>query len=350
MVVFVGGVWLLVIPFSPAPILETGTVLPLYRAMGIMPEIGKTTISTAIAHDVFEVPEEDAEHLKMAMKDMGDMKVEGMEMKDMPGMKTEGMKMKDMPEMKKADADGMKMAMKDTGDMKMEGMKMKDMPEMKKEAADGMKMAMKDTGDMKMEGMKMKDMPEMKKEAGEAREEEKGEHGKEGEEARGEEEEGGHGGGSVAEGLTVIAQGSAADIGRELAEQGLKVDATVNIDMKEWSYGNSMIMAQPGQVIRLKVKNTGNIPHEFMIMSGAAMQAVNYRLTRPDWNLLEHKALSEVSFVLPGDGFEMVVQIHKSGSWMFMCMFPYHMQLGMMGMLMTPDMMGKMGSMAGMKM
>ena len=56
MVVFVGGVWLLVIPFSPAPILETGTVLPLYRAMGIMPEIGKTTISTAIAHDVFEVP------------------------------------------------------------------------------------------------------------------------------------------------------------------------------------------------------------------------------------------------------------------------------------------------------
>jgi len=198
--------------------------------------------------------------------------------------------------------------------------------------------------------MKMKDMPEMKKEAGEAHGEEKDEHGKEGEEARGEKEEGGHGGGSVAEGLTVIAQGSAADIGRELAEQGLKVDATVNIDMKEWSYSNSMIMPQPGQVIRLKVKNIGNIPHEFMIMNGAAMQAVNYRLTRPDWNLLEHEALSEVSFVLPGDGFEMVIQVHKSGTWMFMCMFPYHMQLGMMGMLMTPDMMGKMGSMGGMKM
>ncbi len=65
---------------------------------------------------------------------------------------------------------------------------------------------------------------------------------------------------------------------------------------------------------------------------------------------MEHEALAEVPLVLPGGSFEMVVQVHKSGMWMYMCMFPYHMQMGMMGMLMTPDMMGKMGGMGGMKM
>jgi uncharacterized cupredoxin-like copper-binding protein len=295
MVVFVGGVWLLAIPFSPAPILETGTVIPIYRAMGMVPEVGKTTISSDIGHDVFEVPEEDAKYLKLAMKAMGGMKMDGMK------------KEADHAEEKK-DEDHAKEG------MKMEGMKMKDMP------------------GMKMEGMK--------KEAEE-------DHAKEAEEA-----EAGHGGGSVAEGLTVIAQGTTADIERELVEKGLTVDSTVEIDMKEWGFSNSMTMALPGQVIRLKVRNTGNLPHEFMIMNGAAMSAVNYRLTRPDWNLLEHEALSEVPFVMPGDSFEMVVQVHKSGMWMYMCMFPYHMQLGMMGMLMTPDMMGKMGgmNMGGMKM
>ena len=54
--------------------------------------------------------------------------------------------------------------------------------------------------------------------------------------------------------------------------------------------------------------------------------------------------------MLPGGSFEMVVKVHKSGMWMYMCMFPYHMQMGMMGMLMTPDMMGKTGAMGGMKM
>ena len=38
---------------------------------------------------------------------------------------------------------------------------------------------------------------------------------------------------------------------------------------------------------------------------------------------------------MPDRTFELVVKIHKPGMWMYMCMFPYHMQLGMMGMLMT---------------
>ncbi len=49
--------------------------------------------------------------------------------------------------------------------------------------------------------------------------------------------------------------------------------------------------------------------------------------------------------------FEMVVKIEKPGAWMFMCMFPYHMQLGMMGALATKGMEGMEGmNMGGMKM
>ena len=59
----------------------------------------------------------------------------------------------------------------------------------------------------------------------------------------------GHGGGSVAEGLTVIARGTTAEIERGLAEKELTVDytAAIGMNMKEWVFSNSMIMAQPGQ-------------------------------------------------------------------------------------------------------
>ncbi len=38
---------------------------------------------------------------------------------------------------------------------------------------------------------------------------------------------------------------------------------------------------------------------------------------------------------LLGDSFEVVARIQRPGSWVLMCMFPYHMRLGMMGMVMT---------------
>ena len=140
----------------------------------------------------------------------------------------------------------------------------------------------------------------------------------------------------------ILAQGTAMEIDREIIVDDIKIDSNAVIDLREWNVGSGMTMARPGETVRLTVRNSGNIPHEFMIMKGAAMQAVNYRLNRPDWNLLEHEATTEVPFLMPGDTIDMVVKITKPGIWMYMCMFPYHMQLGMMGTLMTPDMMGKM--------
>lgn len=125
-------------------------------------------------------------------------------------------------------------------------------------------------------------------------------------------------------GITVLAEGASA------------VDRTVEISMHEWGYQPEHVTVRPGEVIRLAVRHAGSMPHEFMLMTGEAMNAVDYRLQRADWSLLEHRAIFEKSLILPGDRFEVVLKVEKAGMWMFMCMLPYHMQLGMMGMLMTP--------------
>ena len=196
----------------------------------------------------------------------------------------------------------------------------------------GMKMGAKKDG----KGMAgMKPMPGMKKGAkieGEA-------HGKEPAE--------GHSGGGKAVGMTVLAQGSRSEVAKVFGST--KVTRTVKIEIVEWGFRPGRIEVKPGEVIRLVIRNAGRTPHEFMFMNMAGMRAVNYRLERADWNLLEHVAIAEQSIVLPGDGFEQVIRIEKPGVWMFMCMFPYHMQFGMMGIMATPGMGGMMG-MKGMKM
>ena len=216
----------------------------------------------------------------------------------------------------------------------------------------GMDMKSGENEPMKMEGKEgdhaeMEGMKGMAKEGGQAAMDMKpGEHGAmkmEGMGTGGGREEGEiHGRGSVEEGLSILAVGS-----EEVAAavDKLKIANKLNINMLEWGFETGMIMGMPGDIFHLVIKNTGNLPHEFMLMDQAGMMAVNYRLRRADWSLLEHEATYEVPVIMPGDGLEMIVQIHKSGIWMYMCMFPNHMQMGMMGMLMTHDMMGKMGSM-----
>ena len=153
----------------------------------------------------------------------------------------------------------------------------------------------------------------------------------------------GHGSGGSAFGLSILAQGSAAAV--SAAASGLTVDRSLEIVMREWGYETPNIMVEPGEIIRFVLINSGKLPHEFMLMSGPGMGAVNYRLERADWNLLEHEAGFEVPIIMPGDRYEVLVQILNPGAWMFMCMFPFHMQLGMMGVMMTEG-----ASMSGMNM
>lgn len=112
-------------------------------------------------------------------------------------------------------------------------------------------------------------------------------------------------------------------------------ERTIEIDMAEWGFTPAKISVAAGQTVRFIVRNAGNLPHEFMFMPATGMMAVNYRLERADWNLTEHEAIFERAVVLPGDSFEVTLKIEGPGTWMYMCMFPYHMQFGMMGVLAT---------------
>ena len=328
-IVIVVGAWLLAIPYSPAPSVGVGTVIDTYRAMGMVPAPGQTRFSEALGHDVFEVPERDGAELKKATAAMASIAPDagampGMDMK--PGDQGSMQAMPGMTEKAEPGAEAMKSMPGMTEKAEPGAEAMKSMPGMAEKAEHGAET--------------MQPMPGMDMKAGEHADE--GMKAMPGEMGAPAEEGEGHGRGSMADGLTILAFGA-----KEVAavRRTHKIAATHTINMREWGFEQGMVMARPGEILHLVVKNTGTIPHEFMLMNPAGMAAVDYRLRRADWNLLEHEATFEVPGVLPGDGFEMVVQIHKPGVWMYMCMFPYHMQLGMMGMLMTPDMMGKMPAM-----
>ena len=115
-------------------------------------------------------------------------------------------------------------------------------------------------------------------------------------------------------------------------------DREIELSMSEWTFSDLSIDAQAGERIRFTLRNDGTILHEFMFMGMAQMQGVNYRAQRADWNLLEHEALFEQSLLLPGEEITFVAEIVRPGVWMFMCMLPYHMQMGMMGQISTPGM------------
>ena len=115
-------------------------------------------------------------------------------------------------------------------------------------------------------------------------------------------------------------------------------DREITLSMSEWTFSDLEVDAKPGEKIRFTLRNDGTILHEFMFMGMAQMQGVNYRARRADWNLLEHEALFEKSLVLPGEEFTFVAEVLRPGAWMFMCMLPYHMQMGMMGQLATEGM------------
>lgn len=120
-------------------------------------------------------------------------------------------------------------------------------------------------------------------------------------------------------------------------------DREITLSMMEWGFSDLRIEVRKGEKIRFTVHNTGKLLHEFMFMTIPAMVAVHYRVKRADWNLLEHAAIFEQSLVLPNGKLSFVVEIQEAGSWMFMCMLPYHMQLGMMGQMSTHGMAVDMG-------
>ncbi len=146
---------------------------------------------------------------------------------------------------------------------------------------------------------------------------------------------------ATAENDSAAMQMKDADETMAMAEGGLSFaedapyDREITLAMSEWRFSKMKISVKKGERIKFTIRNDGRIPHEFMFMTMPAMQAVNYRAKRADWNLLEHEALFEQPLLLPGSEISVVMTVQRDGAWMFMCMLPYHMQMGMMGQMAT---------------
>jgi uncharacterized cupredoxin-like copper-binding protein len=227
-----------------------------------------------LEHDVFDVPPMDEMMLEQAMSDM------------------------DMGDMDMSQSDGSTMKMADGSTMPMADMAPADSGTM--EMADGSTMPMADMAPADTGTMKMADGSTM----------------------------------PMADMAMVTACTGESGLG--FCDGGQAFDREIDISMSEWAFSDLGIEVQVGERIQFNVRNDGKVLHEFMFMAMAQMQAVNYRARRADWNLLEHEALFEQSLMLPGESISFVVEVQSTGSWMFMCMLPYHMQMGMMGQIATP--------------
>lgn len=339
LVVIVAGAWALMVPLSPAASLLTAGNVNDYRKTGLVPKRDAFRLSTAVGHDVFEEPASDAEHRKAAEKAAA-------EGRGMTGHGMGGMTMTPKaggPGKPESGGGSMQGAMPPKSEGGTGEPAKKAMPT-PPQSGGGHGGAMGHGATEPRSGETAKKAMPVPPQSGGGHGEAMG-HGatepRPGEAAKkampmpmppqspGEHREAkGHEG--VAKGIRILAAvGGAGHV------PGVQAQRTVKVEMREWSYSPPSIEVKPGEVVRFVVTNGGNLPHEFMLMTGPAMQALNYRIERSDWNLLEHEAIFERPVVMPGDTFTFVARFDEPGMWMFMCMFPNHMQLGMMGMMMS---------------
>jgi uncharacterized cupredoxin-like copper-binding protein len=356
----------LLVVFGGAPEFQMAphaSLLKAFEAEGVVPAPSAIVENEEVEHGIFEVPPEDERQLEKA-EAMDGMSMPGMKMDGDQAARTDGdaampgMKM-DADQVARTDGDAAMPSMKMDGDAAMPGMKMDGdaaMPGMKMDgdqaartdgdaAMPGMKMdgdqAARMDGDAAMPGMKMDGdqaarmdgdaaMPGMKMDGDQAARTD-GDAAMPGMKMDGDQAARTDGDAAMP-GMKMVSEG-----GLGIAEEG-SFDRQIDLTMDEWRFSDMNIAVKRGERIRFNVTNGGKIPHEFMFMTMPAMTAVNYRAQRADWSLLEHEALYEKSLVLPGGSFSFVVEIEKDGAWMFMCMLPYHMQMGMMGQMATPGM------------
>ena len=290
------------------------TLLEQYRASGVMPAPGDFVLSDEIGHESFDIPDEDAIHLAAAQRNAGETTKE---------------------------TSGSEMAL---GELSMGGTDMAtDMMEpltmTEPSATDSSQATIEPSVDVD-------DHQDVEHEhtAGEQQEHADeptvdDDQAHEGNHADGDHDEaaGGHGRGGVEVGISILAEGYPNEV--SALTHDIHIDRTATIAMHEWGYDPMSLNVGVGEVVKFVISHEGSTPHEFMLMGELGMEAVNYRLERADWNLLEHEAIFERSLVMPGEVFELVVKIHKPGMYMYMCMFPKHMQFGMMGMVMAGEMM-----------
>lgn len=114
-----------------------------------------------------------------------------------------------------------------------------------------------------------------------------------------------------------------------VAGEAGKVTRTVNVDMTDaMRFNPASVSVRQGETIRFVVKNLGQVRHEFVLGTEAALKE-HYELMKK-FPEMEHADPNQV-MVVPGQTGEVVWQFTKVGKVDFACLQPGHYDAGMKG-------------------
>lgn len=107
-----------------------------------------------------------------------------------------------------------------------------------------------------------------------------------------------------------------------------KVSRTIEVTMTEMRFTPDRIRVKAGETVRFLVRNSGNLPHEFVLGSSEELKehAAMMR-AQPD---MKHADPNTAS-VGPGKVGGLVWQFDRSGAVEFACLVPGHFEAGMVG-------------------
>ncbi|MBP8100603.1 MAG: cupredoxin family protein [Burkholderiaceae bacterium] len=112
-----------------------------------------------------------------------------------------------------------------------------------------------------------------------------------------------------------------------------KAARTVNVVMTDaMRFVPDHVMARQGETIRFVIQNTGQVKHEFVLGTEAALKA-HYELMKK-FPEMEHNDPNMVT-VAPGQSGEVVWRFTKTGKIDFACLQPGHYDAGMKGAVMV---------------
>lgn len=115
-----------------------------------------------------------------------------------------------------------------------------------------------------------------------------------------------------------------------IAGKRSNIDRVVKMDMNDqMQFIPSNITVQAGETIQFDVKNSGKIPHEFVI--GTTAEIAEHHKLMQKFPGMEHEDEPN-SVSLQADEFGQVVwQFTKAGRFEFACLQPGHFEAGMRG-------------------
>ncbi|HYI46448.1 MAG TPA: plastocyanin/azurin family copper-binding protein [Actinomycetota bacterium] len=113
------------------------------------------------------------------------------------------------------------------------------------------------------------------------------------------------------------------------AADSTDADRTITVTtLDTMAFRPAVIEAESGETILFRVRNTGRLPHEFMIGDEAEQEAHEEEMADSDMTAHSH---SFSVLIEPGDTGELAWSFPESGNLMYGCHVPGHYDSGMKG-------------------